>query len=83
MPLRWTHSRLLAPLVAGLMLSLTAVYWHNEEQETRDNRRLDFEDAASRVEFHLLQRLSSFALVSRSAKGMFEASKSISRQEFI
>ncbi len=77
---RWP---LLWPLLVGaLSLAATGWLWQHEQQtqghRLRDNFDFALRQAAARVE----QRMNSYAQMLRGARGLFEASDSVSREDF-
>ena len=75
-------SRVLAPLIAALTLTLTGLYWQGEEQRALVKRERNFELAADQIAYNLKDRLATYELVLRGVKGYFEGSERIDRAEY-
>ncbi|RZJ15369.1 MAG: EAL domain-containing protein [Acidovorax sp.] len=72
----------LPALVVLLMLGLTFLYWHSEERGARANREKNFQVAADQIAYNLKDRMATYEVVLRGAKGYFEGSERIDREEF-
>ena len=86
MPFRWTQGRygtrlrLLGVIVLGVGLSTLAM--RIVEQNQSSIREARFQEAISRAELTLAERLRAHEQILRGAGGLFEASQTVTREEW-
>ena len=73
---------LLAVLLCAVMLGLTYLYWHSENQAAHERERRNFDLAVEQISSSLQDRMASYEIVLRGIKGYFDASEFVSPGEF-
>jgi diguanylate cyclase (GGDEF)-like protein/PAS domain S-box-containing protein len=74
--------RLFALLITAVMLCLTYVYWHVEQQELAAKRQQVFADVSDQIKNIITLRLTRYELTLRGVKGFYESSHLIRQREY-
>ena len=71
------------PLLVGLLsLALTGWLWHHENQAAEARMRADFDFSVRQSVSRIEERIASYEQLLRAARGLFEASDAVSREDF-
>ncbi|MDD2712093.1 MAG: EAL domain-containing protein [Simplicispira sp.] len=65
-----------------VLLGITALYWHTQERQAKENRLQAFLREVEHTTYNLKHRMATYELVLRGLKGYFDGSESISKEEF-
>lgn len=80
-PSRLRNLRL--PLLVGLLsLALTGWLWHHENQAAEARMQTDFDFSVRQSVSRIEERIASYEQMLRAARGLFEASDAVSRDDF-
>jgi len=75
-------AKVIAPLLTIILLGATFLYWQAAERETAKNRIAALTSAQTQITAAVQARLSRIELVLQAAKGLYEGSDDVSREEF-
>ena len=87
-PAQWLRSRpwlaavLAAVVVLALGLGVTVALWHNAQQQVAQKLATEFQGWADKVAYSIAYRLNSHVQILRGVIGLFDASETVSREEF-
>ena len=71
------------PVLVGLLsLALTGWLWHHEQQAAEARMRADFDFSVRQSVSRIEARVASYEQMLRAARGLFEASDAVSRDDF-
>lgn len=81
-PLRQQRNLRLPLLVGLLSLALTGWLWHHENQAAQARLQADFDFAVRQSVNRIKERIASYEQMLRAARGLFDASDAVSRDDF-
>ena len=77
------HRNLRLPLFVGLLsLALTGWLWHHENEAAQARLQTDFDFAVRQSVSRIRERVASYEQMLRAARGLFDASDSVDREDF-
>ena len=78
----WLAAVLAAVVVLALGLGVTFALWHNAQQQVAQKLATEFQGWADKVAYRITYRLNGHVQILRGVAGLFEASETVSREEF-